>query len=79
MANGCVDIFTQQVNVIELELDIPSDTVLCDDESLNLVAENETEEKLLKEIEKTIVNKIKRLKTQQHSVNIETDQWNSMI
>ncbi len=42
--------------------------------SLNLVAENETEEKLLKEIEKTIVNKIKRLKTQQHSVNIETDE-----
>ena len=41
--------------------------------SLNLVAENEEEEKLLKEIEKTVVNKIKRLK-RTHSVDIENDE-----
>lgn len=41
--------------------------------SLNLVAENEEEEKLLKEIEKTVVSKIKRLK-RTHSVDIETDE-----
>lgn len=39
--------------------------------NLNLVAENETEEKLLKEIEKTVVNKIKRL-GKNHNVNIDT-------
>ncbi|PHO09101.1 hypothetical protein CPG37_10915 [Malaciobacter canalis] len=42
--------------------------------SLNLVAENEEEEKLLKEIEKTIVNKVKRLKRDNYSVSIETDE-----
>lgn len=42
--------------------------------SLNLVAENEEEEKLLKEIEKTIVKKVKRLKSTQHNVDIQTDE-----
>jgi integrase len=41
--------------------------------SLNLAAENEEEEKLLKEIEKTLVSKIKRL-SKNHSVAIETDE-----
>jgi len=42
--------------------------------SLNLVAENEEEEKYLKEIEKTIVNKVKRLKKRQHKVDIQTNE-----
>ena len=42
--------------------------------SFNIIAENEEEEKLLKEIEKTIVNKVKRLKKDNHNVNIETDE-----
>ena len=41
--------------------------------NLNLVAENETEEKLLKEIEKTVVNKIKRL-GKNHNVNIDKEE-----
>jgi cobalt-precorrin 5A hydrolase len=42
--------------------------------SLNLVAENEEEEKLLKEMEKALINKIKRLKSKKHNVNIESDE-----
>lgn len=41
--------------------------------SLNLVAENPTEEKLLKEIEKTVINKIKRL-SKDYDVAIEEDE-----
>jgi len=37
--DGCVDLFSQQVNVVQLSLEIPGDTTLCDDESLNLTAE----------------------------------------
>lgn len=36
--DGCVDIFTQQVNVAELFLTTPNDTTLCDDETLTLTA-----------------------------------------
>ena len=41
--------------------------------SITLIAENEQEEKLLAEIEKTAIAKIKRLK-RNHSVNIETNE-----
>jgi hypothetical protein len=49
-------------------------TTFLSNNSLNLVAENEEEKKLLREIEKTIVNKVKRLKRDNHSVNIETNE-----
>ncbi len=41
--------------------------------SITLIAENEQEEKLLAEIEKTAIAKIKRLK-RNYSVSIETDE-----
>lgn len=46
--------------------------------SFNLVAENEEEEKLLKEIEKTVVSKIKRL-SKNHRVSVETDEIRDTI